>query len=70
MLRGSAYHYWKLRWAELVSVAGMRAFADTLLYDTAANTDLLEGEGPTLGQRLGNEPHAEAPETSRVPFRA
>ena len=54
----------------MVSVADMRAFADTLLHGTAADTAVVAGRGPTLGQLLGDEPHEEAPEVSRMPVRA
>ena len=35
MLRGSVYHCWKRRWTQKLAVAGMRAFAETLLHGTA-----------------------------------
>ncbi len=41
----------------LVSV--MKAFANTLLHDTAFRTELGGGAVSTLGQVLGNEPHEE-----------
>ena len=66
-LRGSTKKAWLRRWTAFLSVAGMRAFADTLLYNTAGHTALREGEGPELGQLLGNEPHEEAPTCSRLP---
>ena len=58
-LRGSTYQAWKRRWAAMLSVAGMRAFADTLLHGTAADTAVVAGREPTLGQLLGDEPHEE-----------
>ena len=71
-LQESARHHWKRRWANLVSVAGKRAFADTLLNAGAGNTELWEGAGPTLGQLLGDEPHAagEGDDCSRLPLRS
>ena len=54
----------------MLAVAGMRAFADTLLTGTARSTDACGGEGPTLGQLLGDEPHEGATEASRLPLRA
>ena len=56
-LQGSTYHFWKRRWLAMLSVAGMRAFADTLLHDTARSTETFGGEAPLLGQLLGEEPH-------------
>ena len=69
VLRGSAYRNWKKRWTDLVSVAGMRSFADTLLWGHARSTALLEGEAPELGQLLGNEPHEGVPATSLLGLR-
>ena len=69
LLRASAKKAWQRRWTSFVAVAGMRAFADTLLHDTARNTELLEGDGPALDQLLGSEPHGEAPTCSRLPLR-
>ena len=70
ILQGSAFQHWKKRWAAFLAVAGMRAYADTLLYGSASHTQVYEGQGPELGQLLGQEPHSEAPETSRLPLRA
>ena len=50
----------------LPAVTGMRAFANTLLYDSAGGTAALEGEGPELGALLRQEPHADGPEVSRM----
>ena len=69
-LRGSAYQAWKRRWAAFVSVAGMRAFADTLLHDIARNIALPKGEGPELGALLGAEPHEGEIIALRLPLRA
>ena len=66
LLRGSAYRHWLRRWSSLVLVAGMRAFANTLLFNTAEGTEVLDGAAPTLGQLLGDEPHLEAPAVSRL----
>ena len=57
VLQGSAYHMWKRRWQAMLSVAGMKAFADILLHDTARSTEALEGVQPTMGQILGDDPH-------------
>ena len=70
VFRGSAYHSWMRRWTAMLAVAGMRAFADTLLHGSAAATDAFNGDAPTLGQLLGDEPHEAAPECSRLPLRA
>ena len=70
ILQGSARQHWKKRWAAFLAVAGMRALADTLLFNTASQTPAHEGQGPTPGQLLGNEAHGEAPEVSRMPARA
>ena len=70
ILQKSASQHWKKRWSAFLTVAGMRAFADTLLYGTASHTEIHEGSGPELGQLLGLEPHGEAPENSRLPLRA
>ena len=40
LLQGSAYHTWKKRWASMLAVAGMRAFADTLVRATVSMTDV------------------------------
>ena len=53
----------------LLAVAGMRAFADTLLHGNAKATEAYGGCAPTLGQLLGNEPHDGSPEVSRLPLR-
>ena len=66
LLRGSAYRHWLRRWSSLISVAGMRAFANTLLFNTAEGTEVLDGAAPTLGQLLGDEPHLKAPAVSRL----
>ena len=66
LLQGSAYHHWKRRWAAMLSVTAMKAFANTLLHDTAYGTEVGGGAAPTLGQLLGDEPHLEAPEVSRM----
>ena len=54
----------------MLAVAGMRAFADTLLYESAVNAWRTEGAGPELGQLLGEEPHEGTTEASRLPLRA
>ena len=56
--------------AAAMAVAGMRAFADTLLHDIARNTALPEGEGPELGALSGAEPHEGETTASRLPLRA
>ena len=66
LLRGSAYRHWLQRWSSLVSVAGMRAFANTLLFGSAGSTEVLDGAAPTLSQLLGDEPHEEASAVSRL----
>ena len=58
-LKGSVYQACKRRWSALVSVAGMRSFADTLLERTGTS-ELHEGALPTLGQLLCEEAHQEA----------
>ena len=68
--RGSSSRAYKRRWAAFLSVAGMRAFADTLLYGTAWNTELHEGEGPPVGQLLEQDKYEDAPGGSRLPVRA
>ena len=70
ILRGSTKKAWHRRWTAFLAVAGMRAFADTLLHDTARNTALPEGEGPELGALLGAEPHEGKTTASRLPLRA
>ena len=69
-LRGSSSRAYKRRWAAFLSVAGMRAFADTLLYGTAWNTELHDGEGPPVGQLLEQDKYEDAPEGSRLSVRA
>ena len=69
-LQGSVYHKWLRRWVAMLSVAGLRAFADTLLTGSACNTEACGGVGPTLGQLLGDEPHEGETEASRLPLRA
>ena len=66
LLRGSSCRHWMRRWSAFLAVAGMRAFANTLLYGTASNTEVLEGATPQLGQLLGLEPHLEEPGVSRL----
>ena len=66
VLQGSAYHHCKRRWAAMLSVTAMKAFANTLLHDTAYGIEVGGGAAPTLGQLLGDEPHLEAPEVSRM----
>ena len=69
LLRGSTYTTWLRRWKQKLAVAGMRAFAETLLRDTAWGTEVEEGEVPTLGQVLGQEPHEGPPSCSRLGLR-
>ena len=69
VLRGAAYRAWLKRWTDLLAVAGMRAFADTLLFGHARSADASDGVGLTLGQLLGEEPHCDGPEVSRLPLR-
>ena len=69
VLQGSAYHSWMRRWLAMLSVAGMRAFADSLLHGTARTTEALAGEEPELGDLLGDEPHARDTDVSRLPLR-
>ena len=57
-LQGGAYHCWKRRWAAMLSVAGMGAFANTFLTGNAYETEVGEREAPPLGEVLGNEPHS------------
>ena len=70
VLQGSTYHAWKRRWVTMLSVAGMRAFADSLLHGTASSTDAVDGAQPTLSELLGEEPHAGQVEASRLPLRS
>lgn len=65
-LRGSAFRCWVRRWSAMVSVAAMRAFADTLLYDTAKEVELWYSGAPDLGTVLGEDAHGEAPSCSRL----
>ena len=69
-LKGSVYQACKRRWTALVSVAGMRSFADSLLLEDGQTSELHEGACPTLGQLLGNEPHEGEASNSRLPLRA
>jgi hypothetical protein len=69
-LKGSVYVKWQRRWLNLLAVAGMRAFADTLLTGSARSTEAYEGARPTLGQLLGDEPHEEETTASRLPLRS
>ena len=66
LLRGSACRHWLRRWNAFLAVAGMRAFANTLLYGTASNTEVFECTAPQLGQHLGLEPHMEELGVSRL----
>ena len=67
LLRGSTYHAWARRWTGMLAVAGMRAFADSLLTGSARTTDACGGgTGPTLGELLGEEPHEGATTFSRM----
>ena len=68
-LQGSTYYSWVRRWTGMLAVAGMKAFADTLLHGHARSTDACNSEAPTLGQLLGDKPHQEAPECSLLPLR-
>ena len=68
-LQRSTYTAWVKRWTTLLAVAGLRAFADTLLHGTAKSTDVEDSRAPTLGEFLGAEPHEGAPEASRLPLR-
>ena len=70
VLQGSTYHAWKRRWVTMLSVAGMRAFADSLLHGTASSTDAVDGAQPTLSELQGEEPHAGQVEASRLPLRS
>ena len=58
----------------MLSVTAMKAFANTLLNDNtkkvAYRTAVGRRAAPTLGQVLGNEPHLEEQEGSRLPLRA
>ena len=56
--KGTAYQAAKKRWTALLAVAGMRSFANSLLLEDGQTGELYEGPCPTLGQLLGNEPHA------------
>ena len=69
-LQGTTYIAWVTRWTTLPAVAGLRAFADTLLHGNAKSTDVQNSTAPTLGELLGAEPHEGAPEASRLPLRA
>ena len=66
LLRGSSCRHWMRRWNAFLAVAGMRAFANTLLYGTASNTEVLEGATPQLGQFLGLEHDLKKPGVSRL----
>ena len=68
-VRGSAYRAWLRRWTAFLAVAGLRAYADSLLHGSSRTTPALEGALPTLGQLLGDEPFVEPPEVSRLPLR-
>ena len=68
-LRGSTYAAWLRRWKQKLAVAGMRAFVETLLHDTAWTAEIGEGDTPTLGQLLGQEAHQGPPECSRLGLR-
>ena len=68
-LRGSTYAAWLRRWKQKLAVAGMRAFVETLLHDTAWTAEVGEGDTPTLGQLLGQEAHQGPPECSRLGLR-
>ena len=57
-LQGSTYHAWKRRWTAMLSVTAMKAFADTLVRDSAQGTEVGGGAAPTLGQLLGQEAHS------------
>ena len=50
----------------MLSVTAMKAFANILFHDTAYGIEVGGGAAPTLGQLLGDEPHLEAPEVSRM----
>ena len=41
------------RWATMVSMAALRAFANTLLHGSQLQTDQWEGDEPRLGEVLG-----------------
>ena len=69
-LQGSAYHFWKRRWAAMLSVTAMKAFANILLSENAYGTEVGGGAAPELGQVLADEPHLEEGESSRLPLRA
>ena len=57
-LRGSVYQTCKKRWTAFLAVAGMRAFANSLLQDSAHTTNLHEGGLLTVGQLLELDPHS------------
>ena len=50
-------------------MAGMKAFADTLLYGDASHTELPNGEGPSLGQLLEGTGHEGPQEVSLMPLK-
>ena len=56
-LRGTVHQACKRRWTALVSVAGMRSFANSLLLEDGQMGELHQGTCPTWGQLLGDEPH-------------
>ena len=67
LLRGSAKNGWLRRWVSLLSKAGMDSVASTLLYGTANNTELWNGDEPPLGMVLCATP--EPPQASRLGLR-
>ena len=55
-LRESACKAWLRRWTSFVALAGVRAFAASLLREPA--NDFRDLDGPEMGLLLGNEAHA------------
>ena len=70
ILRGSACTSWKKRWCAMLSVAGMRAFADTLVYGSATRTPLNDEDQLALGEILGDNACEETLLVSRLPAHA
>ena len=50
----------------MLSVTAMKAFADTLLCDSAHETAVGGGAAPALGELLEEEVHLEGPAVSRM----
>ena len=70
VLRGATATAYLRRWTTLISKAAMESLADTLLFGTAAHTELWYKPEPALGAVLGDDRFGGHLVHSRMPTRA